>query len=141
VPEEELISKGYLILSRSPEVGADMFVRKDAALSIFLQGHLEYDPGALFREYRRDVRRFLAGERSSYPAMPTGYFDAEASAVLAAFQEQAVKRRSPEVFPRFPESLGNLEWAWREVAVNFYRNWLEYIAQFHNRRRLLETIA
>jgi len=69
LPEEELTSKGYRVVSMSPEVGADMFIQEGKALSIFLQGHLEYDPDALFREYRRDVRRFLAGERGNYPTL------------------------------------------------------------------------
>jgi hypothetical protein len=72
--------------------------------------------------------------------MPTGYFDAETSAMMAAFQEQAMKRHSPGVFLRFPERSGNLAWAWREVAVNFYRNWLEYIAKLHNRLQLPDTV-
>lgn len=127
LPEEQLISKGYLVLSRSQEVGADMFVREDRALFTFLQGHLEYDPEALFREYRRDVRRFLAGERSSYPAMPRGYFDAQTAAALVAFQEQAMKQRSTEAFLQFPENSGNLAWAWRDLAVRLYANWLLYI--------------
>jgi homoserine O-succinyltransferase len=133
LPEGELTSKGYLIVSRSPEVGADMFVREDRALSIFLQGHLEYDPEALLYEYRRDVRRFLAHERDNYPAMPTGYFDADTAVALAAFQEQAMKDRRADVLLQFPQNSGKLTWHWRDQAVRLYANWLSYILQFCSR--------
>lgn len=127
LPEEQLIAKGYRILSRSPEVGADMFVREGRALFIFLQGHLEYDPEALFREYRRDVRRFLAGEHDDYPAMPRGYFDPETAAALVAFQERAMKQRQPDMLLQFPECSGKVAWEWRSLALRVYANWLAHI--------------
>ena len=40
----------------------------DRSLFVFLQGHPEYDPTTLLREYRRDVGRFLRRERDGYPA-------------------------------------------------------------------------
>jgi homoserine O-succinyltransferase/O-acetyltransferase len=132
LPEEQLIEKGYRILSRSPEVGADMFVREGRALFIFLQGHLEYDPEALFREYRRDVRRFLAGERDDYPAMPQGYFEPETAAALVAFQARAMRQRRPEVLLQFPESSGRTGWEWRSLAVQVYTNWLAHVERFRS---------
>jgi homoserine O-succinyltransferase len=134
LPEEELLSKGYLVLSRSPQVGADMFVREDSALFVFLQGHPEYEPEALFLEYRRDVRRFLRGERSNYPAMPIGYFDTDTTAALTAFQAQAIEQRSSEAFLQFPEMPPGAEWEWRGLAIRVYSNWLSYIRGLHDRQ-------
>ena len=34
-------------------------------------------PSTLLLEYRRDIGRFLRGERDTYPPMPQGYFDEE----------------------------------------------------------------
>jgi homoserine O-succinyltransferase/O-acetyltransferase len=135
LPEEELVANGYQVLSRSPEAGTDMFIRQHGALAIFLQGHLEYDSETLFREYRRDVRRFLAGERDTYPAMPRGYFDTSAAAALAVFQEEATKQPSPEALLRFPENLGILTGNWRHMASCLYANWLFYILQLQNQSR------
>ncbi|MBV8056036.1 MAG: homoserine O-succinyltransferase [Deltaproteobacteria bacterium] len=137
LPEEDLTSKGYQILSRSPEVGADIFVREGRALSIFLQGHLEYDPAALLYEYRRDVRRFLTGERDSYPAMPSGYFDADTAVALAMFQERAIRDRRTDMFIQFPQNSGELLWHWRDQALRLYANWLSYIMQIRLRPRCL----
>src|SRR5215469_5722184 len=39
LPEDELVEKGYCIVARSPEAGADLFVRQRQCLSIYLQGH------------------------------------------------------------------------------------------------------
>ncbi|MBV8778524.1 MAG: homoserine O-succinyltransferase, partial [Alphaproteobacteria bacterium] len=62
IAESELAAAGYRVLSRSAEAGVDLFVKQRNSLFVFLQGHPEYDATALFGEYRRDVRRFLAGE-------------------------------------------------------------------------------
>ena len=58
-----------------------MFTREQSfcSLFLFLQGHPEYEAGTLLREYRRDIARFLRGEREHYPAVPQGYFDARAN--------------------------------------------------------------
>ncbi|MBV8360997.1 MAG: homoserine O-succinyltransferase [Deltaproteobacteria bacterium] len=132
LPEEQLITKGYRILSKSPEVGADMFIREDKVLFIFLQGHLEYDPDTLFREYRRDVRRFLVGERDYYPAMPRGYFDPKTAAALVTFQEQAMRQRRPEVLLQLPENSVKVTWAWRDLALHMYANWLAHIVRLRS---------
>src|SRR6516165_5988286 len=76
VPADALAGAGYDVLTRSPDAGVDMFAKRDRSLFVFLQGHPEYDPTTLLREYRRDVGRFLRGERDGYPALPRYYLDA-----------------------------------------------------------------
>ena len=105
LPEDALASSGYRILSRLSGTGADMFVKQRKTLFLFVQGHLEYDPGALLREYRRDVRRFLAGERDTYPEMPCGYFDEDAAAAFAAFRRQALGNRGIDLLLSFPVAI------------------------------------
>jgi len=127
--EAALVSKGYCIVSRSPEAGADIFVKHKNSLFIFLQGHPEYDPAALLREYRRDCTRFLAGEKDSNPQMPRGYFDDETRVTLAAYQEQVLRGPHLEPAPSFPcvatERLGH---SWRGLAIQLYANWFSYLA-------------
>jgi homoserine O-succinyltransferase len=130
LPEQELVLKGYTILSKSPEAGIDIFVRQRKSLFIFAQGHPEYDPGALFREYRRDSGRFLSGERDSYPDMPRRYFDDKTIAVLAAYRERALSDRSPDLASSFPDvSKEGLSYSWRRLAIQLYTNWLSYLAK------------
>lgn len=134
LPEEALISNGYRVISRSPEVGADIFVKERGVLSIFLQGHPEYDADTLLREYRRDVRRFLANESESYPKMPSGYFDDDTTAAFAAFEHRAKRERDIGAPPDFPPVRRKPECAWREHAVRLYRNWLSYLSERGRRR-------
>jgi homoserine O-succinyltransferase len=126
LPEEALVAKGYRILSRSPEAGVDIFIKQRKSLSIFLQGHPEYDRGALLREYRRDIGRFLAGERDSYPAMPRGYFDEDAAATFAAFRARTEPSRCIDLLSGFPaaEAEKRLVHHWRDLSVHMYANWL-----------------
>jgi len=130
LPERALASHGYAVLSRSFEVGADTFVKEAGSLFVFVQGHPEYEGSSLLREFRRDVGRFLRGERNGFPAPPHNYFDRETAQSLEAFKARALADRREGLLESFPqtslrESLVN---AWRTAAVRLYRNWLALIA-------------
>jgi homoserine O-succinyltransferase len=128
--EEALASHGYRFLSKSLDAGVDTFVKEKKSLFIFFQGHPEYDPGALLREYRRDVRRFLAGERNAFPEMPQNYFDKETRTALAAFREHALRQQNLNLlssFPAIPEE--QLENGWASFAVMIYTNWLLHLVE------------
>jgi homoserine O-succinyltransferase/O-acetyltransferase len=136
LPEEALIARGYRILSRSPVAGVDMFVKQRKSLFVFSQGHPEFDPGALLREYRRDIRRFLAGERDGYPGMPRGYFDEDTTAAFAAFRQRALGNRGIDVLSDLPAvAEGKLAHAWRGLATRIYANWLSYLVEQRSRSR------
>jgi homoserine O-succinyltransferase/O-acetyltransferase len=138
LPEDTLVSRGYRILSRSVDAGADMFVEERESLFVFLQGHLEYDPGALYREYRRDIGRFLSDRIISYPEMPRGYFDEDTTAALAAFREQALRKRNTDLLASFPPvAEGGLGYSWHEPARYIYGNWLSYLLEQKSKRRRL----
>jgi homoserine O-succinyltransferase len=126
----DLRACGYTILTTSEEAGVDTFARERNALALFFQGHPEYDEGALFREYRRDVGRFLRGQRETYPATPQHYFDAAAEEAFGVFRKQAVAQRREELFERFPQALaeGAATSRGASPAVRIYRNWLSHLA-------------
>ena len=131
VPESALREAGYQILARSDAVGADLFIKEGPSLFVFLQGHPEYDRSALMREYRRDVGRYLGGERDDFPRMPRGYFAREATRRFAAYQASAMERRHPDALREFPAlDEGQLpEPLWREGAIQLYANWLTLLRQ------------
>jgi homoserine O-succinyltransferase len=139
LPRRALVRRGYRILSVSSEAGIDMIARQGRSLFLLLQGHPEYDPGALLREYRRDVGRFLAGERDTYPDMPRAYFDAGTAAALDDFRAGALARPTPDLLPLFPLAAaeGSHPISWRDVAVRLYSNWLSYLADQAAERRML----
>src|SRR5260370_17767804 len=90
VREEALTSCGYSVLTKSAEAGVNLFVKKKKkSLFVHFQGHPEYASGTLWKEYRRDVRRFLRRERPPYPKMPHGYFSPPAPKILDEYQTKA----------------------------------------------------
>ncbi|MCZ2147230.1 MAG: homoserine O-succinyltransferase [Bryobacterales bacterium] len=126
-----LASRGYTVLTHSAEAGVDLFVKKNKrSLFVHFQGHPEYGRLTLLKEYRRDIRRYLNGERETYPSMPQSYFDAGAAEFLTAFRKQALANRSPEFMSQFPKALetGVLRNTWQPSGSVIYRNWLQYIA-------------
>jgi homoserine O-succinyltransferase len=94
IGREALAAHGYDILTEAPDAGVDLFVKQRRELLLFHQGHPEYDSGALFREYRRDVQRFLSNSSESYPQLPQNYFDDTQVALLDRVRERAQARRS-----------------------------------------------
>ena len=130
VRAEDLTSSSYLVLTQSAEGGVDCFVKKKKrSLFVHFQGHPEYGAQTLLKEYRRDIKRFLRGERETYPSMPKGYFDATAVRLLSDFGEVALADRREQVIEEFPEAsvVGTLEKKWHSSAVSIYRNWLRYV--------------
>lgn len=131
VRENDLLSSGYVVLAKSAEAGVDLFVKKRSkSLFVHFQGHPEYGARTLLKEYRRDIKRFLRGERKNYPSMPQGYFDASATKLLNAFREMALTQPREELLTAFPEDdvAGTLIRAWHSSATSVYRNWLHYLA-------------
>lgn len=129
VRAEELTFCGYSVLTQSAEAGVDLFVkRKKKSLFVHFQGHPEYSEHTLLKEYRRDIKRFLAGERETYPTIPAGYFDLAATQCLNNFRERAVSGQPEEMAALFPEAsvVTGLQNTWQSCAVQVYRNWLQY---------------
>ena len=130
VQADALTSCGYTVLTQSDEAGVDCFVKmKKKSLFVHFQGHPEYGEHTLLKEYRRDIRRFLRGERETYPTMPRGYFGEEATEVLSAFREKALADPSEACMEAFPESalVDTLQNTWRSSAGCIYGNWLRYV--------------
>lgn len=128
--EEDLVEKGYRVLTRSSAVGVDAFVRRGVGLSVFFQGHPEYDADSLLREYSRDVGRYLNGRRPHHPNLPVGYFELEVEAALAELSFHTRRRPHPKFMPFYAAILGKAAptRTWRGTSVKLYRNWLRHIA-------------
>jgi homoserine O-succinyltransferase/O-acetyltransferase len=134
LPEEALVWNGYHLLSRSLDAGVDIFVKHRKSLFIFFQGHPEYDPAALLREYRRDGRNFVDGKSAKYPEMPLNYFDNEARTALTEFRERALQNPGIDLLSSFPAiAEEKLAHAWRATATQIYTNWFLYLAEQRGR--------
>ncbi len=125
-----LSARDYRVLSTSPKVGVDIFAKRLGSLFVFLQGHPEYDAESLLREYRRDVTRFLRGERPDFPAFPENYFDAPLESHLSSFAERVTDGRSRQPHRELTSLLDGVHPAktWRASATGLYRNWMDGLA-------------
>jgi homoserine O-succinyltransferase len=140
--EEELVAAGYRVLTRSQEAGVDMFARQGNGLFLFFHGHPEYEARTLLGECRRDVRRFLRGERETYPAMPRDYFDAGTAQRLAEFRLRALSDRREALIETFPGcSEQSLQAPWRPGAERLMSNWLGQLAERGVQRRKAVMLA
>ena len=130
VRADDLTASGYSILTESPAAGVDVFARKrKKSVFVHFQGHPEYGAQTLLKEYRRDVKRFLRGERETYPTMPAGYFDTDATRVLNEFRQIASLERREELAESFPDSIvgSGLQHSWRSSAISVYCSWLQLL--------------
>jgi homoserine O-succinyltransferase len=131
VAESDLLPAGYQVLTRSPEIGIDLFVKPGPALALFFQGHPEYAAETLLREYLRDVARFLRGEREAHPAPPSGYFDEPTLLALGELAARGEAGRDPGRIADYVRTTGGPapSAVWRPWAVGIYRGWLDHIAE------------
>ena len=129
IREDGLTESGYRVLTRSIDGGVDSFVKRNKSLFVYFQGHPEYEADTLLLEYRRDIGRYIRGERATYPPLPVGYFDRNAIDALTAIQERALSSRSADALSDFPAAIAakGVSNGWRSFAVSFYRNWLAYL--------------
>lgn len=140
VPGEALEAGGYRVLTASAEAGADLFVKQRRNTLMFFQGHPEYDIRALGREYQRDVRRFLTGERDTYPSEPRFYFNPTELEVLNAFRARAEANRGEDLMTEFPPLAERFRAALgtSQIAAAVYGVWLRQIAENAKRRTVWE---
>jgi homoserine O-succinyltransferase len=140
--ENDLVAKVYRVLARldASDGGkgqVDIFTREPPGQSrfVFLQGHPEYDPGTLGREYLRDMSRFLDGETEKRPAVPEHYFDRATEDRLADLARTSSLSRYQEVI------LGALpRQIWRANTVRLIGNWLMLVAAAKSRHMASKSV-
>ena len=138
--EAVLRARGYQVLSRSDEAGVDMFVKQGNANFVFCHGHPEYGADTLLLEYCRDVRRWLAGKRADYPAMPEHYFDSATIAAFEAMRQQAQTQPQGMAQPFEPPAMA-LACRWQASAARLYANWIGQIVQDNAHPAPLQPVA
>ena len=140
VSTEAIEACGYRRLMASRDIGWTA-AAKDYPhhLLVLMQGHPEYDADTLLLEFRRDVRRYLRGERPTFPDAPAGYFPSEAEPVLAELRAEAASTGpDPRLIEHFPMAklLKLVSRRWRQPAERLYANWLTEV-----RRRTMERVG
>ena len=139
LPLSELTGCGYEVLTHSADAGVDTFVKQKNSLMVFFQGHPEYEANTLMLEYRRDIGRYLRGERETYPSMPENCLSPELATALQSLQDRAMCDPGEELLTDFPDRLveGNLARTWSSTAACLYHNWLNCLSAAKQPRPLL----
>jgi len=131
---------GARVLVESDVAGVHLAVSPDGLRQVMFQGHPEYDIVSLLKEYKREVRRFIGGDRQDYPPFPENIFSVKLRALLDEYRtlvEHEIDRgRQP---PAFPEArvAARLDNTWRDTAEGVVGNWMGLIYRVtHNDRRV-----
>jgi homoserine O-succinyltransferase len=128
VAEEHLREAGYRIAVRSDAVGWAVASRQVARAEVVLvQGHPEYDPSSLLREYHRDVRRYAKHEREEEPVLPERCVaPADWPALEELHRTVTGGKRDPELVAAYPfdEVGARAPWSWHPMAEQLYTNWV-----------------
>ena len=123
---------GVQVLSESEEAGIHQAVSADGFRFVFFQGHPEYDKVSLAKEYKREVTRFVAGERETYPGYPERYFAARALEILDRHRDEVMEAiargATPPAFPD-TELEPRLDNTWTDTGKAMFNNWLGLVYQ------------
>ncbi len=129
----EFEAAGLKILVESEEAGVHVAVSPDGFRLICMQGHPEYDIHSLLKEYRREIGRYLDGERDNYPPILEKYFNKDVQKTLNDFQEQVISGQITSL-ETFPEAAieADLDCTWRDSARAMIGNWIGAVYQVTN---------
>jgi homoserine O-succinyltransferase len=147
VAQKDLTERGYSILSRIAGDGIDSFIKQEKSLFVFFQGHLEYEPDTLMREYRRDVGRYLKGETNNYPLLPCSYFHRDTEKALTVLRNKAAAFRTTQLLAGVVAALEEtkIKDTWQRSAIRIYRNWLDCIraqkSESQSKRHAIAAVA
>jgi len=141
VSREQLEQAGIRVLAYGDEAGAHLAVSPDQFRTVYFQGHPEYDGVSLLKEYKREVLRFLNGERTDAPRFPENYFSAAAGNIATAYLQAASDARAgKQSLPAFPdEELAALvNNTWGDTGKAIVNNWLGMVYRVTNLDRRLQ---
>lgn len=128
VPLDNLRAAGYQIAILSDDVGWSVATREIAGSNaVLVQGHPEYEPSSLLREYRRDAGRYVRHEIEDLPCLPFHCVASQDWEQLEQLHRSIVDgRRDVAPFDSYPfKEVGErATWAWQSMARGLYANWL-----------------
>ncbi len=139
ITHQQLASVGAKVLVESKQGGVHLATSPDGLRFIFFQGHPEYDASSLFKEYKREVQRYLKREIDRYPPFPVNYMNTRAKELLRDFQQKAQTRRDSALMQSFPstEVEALLDNTWHDTGKAIMNNWLGLVYQLTNIDRQL----
>lgn len=128
---EQFEKAGLSVLSATEDNHAHIAVSPDGFRHVLFQGHPEYEMVSLFKEYKREVMRFAAGERPDYPPYPENFINEEVAALMEQVKQSA---ESGQVeWPMDDQNIRDLlENSWADSARSIVGNWIGLVYQLTN---------
>ncbi|MBL1079912.1 homoserine O-succinyltransferase [Nocardia sp. 2] len=125
----DLRAAGVPILLDSTESEWHLAASADGLNQVFLQGHPEYLHDTMAREYRRELRRWLADQTRPFPEIPLAYFPFETHQYLMHHAALVRSQGDPALLDDFPlpSSYAELTSDWSGHSRLFFANWLRAI--------------
>jgi homoserine O-succinyltransferase len=137
ITARQFAEAGMHVLVDSEEAGVHLATSQDGFRLICFQGHPEYDTFSLLKEYRREVGRFMAGDRPDYPPLPAHYMNDAAAAIALAYKDKAELGPTDLPFPE-EEIAALLDNSWTDSARSVMGTWIGLVYQTtHMDRRKL----
>lgn len=126
----DLREAGVPILLDSPEAEWHLATSPDGLHHVFVQGHPEYLCDTMAREYRRDLRRWIADPTLPFPKIPLNYFPAEVHEQLIAHAESVRTHRDTTLLDDLvlPHDHTRVAHDWSPHSRQFFANWLQAVA-------------
>ena len=135
ISRKQFESAGCHVLAESPEIGVHLAVGPDQFRTVYFQGHPEYAAISLLKECKREVNRYVQGERDTRPRIPENYFTDEGAALAEAHIEAVVQAiQNGTTPPDFPEAelLRHADNTWGDTGKAIVNNWLGLVYQLTN---------
>jgi len=132
ISRKQFEAAGLHVLVESDIAGVHLAVSEDWFRMVFFQGHPEYDTVSLLKEYKREVGRYVRGERDDYPPFVENYFTLQNQAILVEFRDRVIAAKSRGMpVPELPEALVGqlLDNTWHDTAEAVIDNWIGRIYQ------------
>lgn len=135
ISREQFESAGCHVLAESAEIGVHLAVSPDQFRTVYFQGHPEYAAVSLLKECKREVDRYVQGERDHRPRVPQNYLSDEGAALAEAHIEAVVQaKQNGSTPPEFPEAelLQHADNTWGDTGKAIVNNWLGLVYQLTN---------
>ena len=144
ITSAQVEAAGLQVLIESDEGDFHLGVSADGFRIVYQQGHPEYDRTSLLKEYKREVRRYLAGELAAIPPHPENYLTATGARIAHDYLETAIAARDGgREIPAFPEAelSAFLDNTWTDTGKAIFNNWLGLIYRLTDVRRGVPFMA
>lgn len=128
IKREQFEKHNMRILVESEEAGVHIASSQDGLRLICFQGHPEYDRVTLLKEFRRELFRYIDGEREEQPPLPDNYFHENELNNIHDLVENIVQSYSKDLF-KDESFIPFIENTWQDSARSIIQNWIGAVYQ------------